>query len=1059
MPEFAEEAQKVSELKAEAVSSPGLTAGGKMRISPFTSSGEGVRCALRACTAAGLLVALVATAPRVARAQFDANFGRVVGSVTGPDGFAIPEVEVSVSSVDTGVLRTVRTDAEGWYQAVSLKPGEYTVAASSEEFAMSVTDGVVVGVGAAVRVDLELALEAIRTTTEVTASLLDAMLPAASNLVAERTFNELPINGRRFHDFALLTPTAQVARASGQLSLGAQRGIYTNVTVDGADYNQSFFGGIQGGERANSAPTVPQSAIQEFQTTTAGFTAEYGRTTSGVVNVSTKSGANELHGDLFYQIRHPRFGLEDPFGAKVLEKLQQFGGSAGGPLQRDRAFWFFAVERQLSLSPRYVEFPALGQSDRERGPEAFDYFKSLEGPFETTNNAWALTPRVDYQFSGGSQLMLRYNYSRSVADNTTSVGESRDPRTTSALSNNGSEGDVIHFLTSQLTTLAGPSVVNRLRFTFTREHRPRIANRRQPTVVSSAVGQFGSNIQLPANSYDARPVVSNNLMWHVGSHDVKLGGELNGVWIDDQFGFFQHGMFEAFSDDPNEVLDVLSPGGSIANRFDAPGIYLRQVGNTLGTQQLAHASLYAQDSWRVTPELTLDLGFRWEGQFNQEPLTGNQALVSRVNDATFPSGALDPSYLADSVRQFMPRLGFAYSPQGMDRRLVVRGSFGIFHAITPPVFFNRPTKAFRETPFDLTVAVVGTPGNSVYQQFLNAGIDLNQYPLGDIPVFPNDDIARVLGGDVYLGSEPHVVHPNFQNPRSLKYSLAVESGLTSNTVAGLQWMYQRTTRLHGLRDFNLPASAVRAGDPAGIRYYDVSNRPAPELGAVVVTESRGRASYQGLTANWKYLGQNLQLVGHYTFARAFNSDINERLFWFPLYTDQGSPDAWGPADLDMRHQVTGHAVARLPGGIVGSAILRMASAPPLDPAAGLDLNGDRHSFDRALQATSHYFGRNSFRNRPMRNLDIRILREFSLSDSRRVEASVELFNALNIDNVEFSGFNTIYGPGLDLSTGAVIGPHDAFQRLRSSNGDYDRNNAQVPGTGPLQVQFGLRFYF
>ena len=161
----------------------------------------------------------------------------------------------------------------------------------------------------------------------------------------------------------------------------------------------------------------------------------------------------------------------------------------------------------------------------------------------------------------------------------------------------------------------------------------------------------------------------------------------------------------------------------------------------------------------------------------------------------------------------------------------------------------------------------------------------------------------------------------------------------------------------------------------------------------------------------------------------------------------------------MRHQVTGHAVARLPGGIVGSAILRMASAPPLDPAAGLDLNGDRHSFDRALQATGQYFGRNTFRNRPMRNLDIRVLREFSLSDSRRVEASVELFNALNIDNVEFSGFNTIYGPGLDLSTGAAIGPHAAFQRLRSGSGEYDRNNAQVPGSGPLQVQFGLRFYF
>lgn len=1024
----------------------------------FRRSGWGVGLARFALLAVATL--LGGTASSVLLAQFDANLGRIVGAVTGPDGSAIPDAEVIVFGSESGSERTVRSDSQGWFQAGSLRPGDYSVFASSADFAPSTVDGVQVRVGSAVRVDLQLALEPLHITTEVTASLLDAMLPAASNVVVGRVFNDLPINGRRFHDFALLTPTVQVSRAAGQLSFGAQRGIYTNVTVDGADYNQAFFGGIQGGERANAAMTVPQSAIQEFQATTSGFTAEYGRTTSGVVNVSTKSGSNELHGDLFYQLRHPRLGRTDPFGAKVLERLQQFGGAAGGPLRPDKAFWFFAIERQLSVSPRYVEFPALTASDRERGAAAYDYFKSLEEPFDTTNNAWALTPRLDYQFSGGSQLMVRYNYSHSFAANTTSVGDSRDPRTTTALSNNGSEGDSIHFLTSQLTSLAGPNVVNRLRLTFTREHRPRVPNDRLPTVVSSAVGTFGTNIQLPANSIDYRPVASNNLMLHAGSHDLKFGGEFNGVWIDDQFGFFQHGMFEMFSSSPAETLDILTPGGTIPNRFDAPGIYLRQVGNTLGTQRLAHGALYVQDSWRATPDLTLDLGFRWEGQFNQDPLVSNEWLVDRVRAAPFPAGQVNPAYLADSVRQWMPRVGFAYSPGHLARRLVLRGSFGIFHAITPPVFFNRPTKSFRETPFDLTVAVVGTPGNSVYRQFLDAGIDLNQYALGQLPVFPTADIARVLGGDVFLGSEPHVAHPDFQNPRSFKYSLAIESGLTGKMVAGLQWMYQRTSRLHGLRDFNLPVAAARPEDPAGIPYYDVSNRPAPDLGGVIVTESRGRARYQGVTANWKYHGDRLQLVAHYTYARAFNSDINEGLFWFPLYTDHARPDAaYGPADLDMRHQLTGHAVAKLPGGFSVAAILRTASAPPLNAAAGQDLNGDRHSFDRALEAPGRFFARNTFRNRPMRNLDLRLLRQFALSDASRVELSLELFNALNIDNVEFSGFNTIYGPGLDLATGAAIGPSPAFRRLRGEDGRYDRNNAQIPGAGPLQVQIGARFYF
>ena len=252
-----------------------------------------------------MLLAPTAFSGRLA-AQFDANLGRIVGRVSGPDGSVIPDAAVVVTALGSGFERTVHSDASGWFQAGSLDPGEYSVTAASPDFAPGTADGITVSVGSAVQVDLELSLEATYITLDVSASMLDAMLPASSNVVPSQTFNELPINGRRFHDFALLTPTVQVSPASGQLSFAAMRGIYTNVMVDGSDYNQSFFGGIQGGERASQIITVPQSAVQEFQAITSGFTAEYGRTISGVVNVSTKSGGSELHGDAFYQIRDPR---------------------------------------------------------------------------------------------------------------------------------------------------------------------------------------------------------------------------------------------------------------------------------------------------------------------------------------------------------------------------------------------------------------------------------------------------------------------------------------------------------------------------------------------------------------------------------------------------------------------------------------------------------------------------------------------------------------------------------------------------------------------------------
>ena len=991
-------------------------------------------------------------------AQFDANLGRIVGFLTGPDGGAISGAEVLVTGAGSGLERSVRSDTTGWFQAGSLQPGEYTIVASSPDFAPATAEGIVVKVGSTIQVDLRLDLEQTYTKIEVTAAMLDAMLPASSNVVGSKIFNDLPINGRRFHDFALLTPTVQVSRAAGHLSFAAMRGIYTNVTVDGTDYNQSFFGGIQGGERAGSVITVPQSAIQEFQAVTSGFTAEYGRTVSGVVNVSTKSGANDLHGDLFYQIRHPEFGVADPFGAKVLEQLQQFGGSAGGPLRRDKAFWFAAVERQTSSSPRYVEFPSLLSANRARGPEAYDYFKSLEEPFEATNDAWALTPRLDYQFGGGSRLMLRYNFSNADALNAVSIGDPKQARTTNAVSNDGTEKDSIHFLTGQLTSLLSPNVVNQLRLTVTREQRPRGANARQ-AAVSTAIGNFGTRSFLPTTETDVKPVVRNNLMMHAGLHDFKIGGDFDWVWINQLFGYDQFGHFRLFSPDPDEILDILTPGGRIPNRFDAPGLYFRQIGDLVGMQGVAHAAVYAQDSWRVTPGLTLDLGFRWEGQFNQKPQTGNRVLLDRLQGADFAFGELDPTSVPSDLRQWMPRVGFAYSPQGLSRNVVLRGSFGIFHAVTPPVFLIQGTTAFREPPANLSVTLP-TSESTVYRQFLAAGIDLNEAALADLPVFSKQDVTRVLDGDPYLGAAPQLVSPDFRNPRSRKYTLAIERSMTDRMVAGLQWMRYRTTRLHTRRDHNLPGAYLRPDDPARIPYYDTGNRPAPLLSSVIVTESLGRANYDGVTANWQYAGDRIQWVTHYTYARAYSSDINEGYFWQPLYTDHARPeDAYGPSSLDMRHQLTGHAVIALPAGFTWSAILRASSGPPLNPAAGTDLNGDQFASDRALQAPGRYFGRNVFRNRGMRNLDMRLLRRFPSVKGSSLELSVELFNAFNLDNVEYGRFNAIYGPGLDLATGEPIGPNPSFRRLRGAEGGYDRNNTQVLGVGPLQAQVGLRFFF
>jgi hypothetical protein len=300
--------------------------------------------------------------------------------------------------------------------------------------------------------------------------------------------------------------------------------------LDGADYNQPFFGGIRGGERSNAIITVPQSAVQEFQVLTTGYSAEYGRSSGGVLNTITKSGTNGIHGDAFYQLRHKEMGAKDPVQKIAsLETLQQFGGSVGGPIQRDKLFFFTAIEAQRSRTPRQTLFAQLLNRTAPAGAsEAFDFYKSLEKPFRQTNNALAFTAKADYQSAQGNRLTLRYNLSDANAENAVSVGGALDPFTNRAFSNDGTEKDRTHTGTVQYTHLFSPTLLNDLRFTGTYEERPRLSNSGTPQV-TNVIGTFGARNFLPTTQEDKRWQISDALSLTRGTHTIKLGMDYNRV--------------------------------------------------------------------------------------------------------------------------------------------------------------------------------------------------------------------------------------------------------------------------------------------------------------------------------------------------------------------------------------------------------------------------------------------------------------------------------------------------------------------------------------------------
>ena len=289
----------------------------------------------------GLAVGLGIAAP--ARAQSQATTGEVGGRVVDAQGAVVPGVTVTAKSPNTGLQRTAVTDQEGLFSIALLPPDSYDLLYELSGFA-PVTRPLRITVGSSLTANQTMQVSSVAETVTVTASpAVESTATVRTTTVDAEAIANLPINGRRFQDFITLTPTVQVDPQRGQLSFAGQRGINSNVSIDGADYNQPFFGGIRGGERSNNAFTVPQESVQEFQVVAAGYSAEFGRSTGGLVNAITKSGTNTLRGSMFYVNRNRDWAEKNAFGQNAAPTQQQYGGSIGGPVAKNRLFYFGAA--------------------------------------------------------------------------------------------------------------------------------------------------------------------------------------------------------------------------------------------------------------------------------------------------------------------------------------------------------------------------------------------------------------------------------------------------------------------------------------------------------------------------------------------------------------------------------------------------------------------------------------------------------------------------------------------------------------------------------------------
>jgi Carboxypeptidase regulatory-like domain len=1040
-------------------------------------------------TAKLLSLLVLACAPTLF-GQADASKGQIAGTVFDPKQSAVPNAKIHIQNVATNATRDLTSGAAGEFRAVQLDPGQYDVKVEATGFAPAELKGVSVNVGSAVNLPVTLTIGSTATTVDVSETLTGVDLPAPTTVIGSQAIEELPLNGRRFTDFAALTPTVQINPQRGSISFAGQRGIYGNVMVDGSDYNNPFFGGTRGGERANFVPTIPQSSVQEFQAVATGYAAEYGRSTGGLLNVVSKSGGNATHGEAFYQMRPRAAGTENPLVDTVRatpnvtvgetrEQLQQFGGGAGGAIKKDKLFWFAAAERQKSDLPRQVFFSSIyGLAPTPLTQEAITFYQGQQGPIQSTNDATVTSGRLDYLLKNASRITARFNFSDANANNAITTGAPLPVVDTRALSGTGSEQDRTYTGTLDYTAILNPTTVNDFRFSGTHENRPRTSNSAVPNINASSIGNIGARNFLPTVEEDTRYQFADGISFTRGAHTVKLGADFSYLSTYQFFGFNQFGSISFSSTAVSTVLanETVSAGH---NRFDDTNVrYALNIGNLLTSFNEKQIAFFAQDQWKVNSQLQISYGLRWEGQLNAQPDASNTAVVQTVQATTFPlNNKFDPTQTKNNLNQIMPRFGFTYSPVKGSSKTVIRGHAGLFYAATPMLVYGTGTNNFRAVPGDLSFTYIPAAGGpTVYQIFKAAGYDLNKYALDNLPVLTPTQATNAIAS--LSGTAPNAFAQasftatanDFVNPRAFQAGLGMDREVGKGLVVSAQLNYVNTVHLERNRDYNLPLPTLRTSDGRWI--YNRAARPLPQYSQITLRESSARSMYRGATFSAKYMAnKRIQVGAQYTVAQAYDDDSNERDATCCRYDNANNFQAeYGYSSYDVRNQFSGWAVYNLPWGIHFSGTVTASSGQPIDPLAGSNVNGDGKSQstsgDRAFQAVGVPFARDSFRNLGYKTANLRILKDFKIKENYMLQLSAEMFNMFNFNNIiigpaDVNNTNTIYGLGVNTDGSVAPVRTDAngptFMRLKLPNGLFDANNSQI-GT-PFQAQFGVKFIF
>jgi outer membrane receptor protein involved in Fe transport len=858
--------------------------------------------------------------------------GAIGGVVSNPNGEVVPNAAVTVRNTGTNKEDTATTDDQGRFKVAGLQPGTYAVTINGTGFSSYTQEKVTVEIGRETTINAALSIGPVSGgTVEVTseAPVINTSQQDFSSNINQTSINELPINGRRWSNFALLTPGAVPDGTFGLISFRGISGLLNNNTIDGGDNNQAFFAEERG--RTRISYSISQSAIREFQVNTSSYSAEYGRSAGGVVNAVTKSGTNDFHGDVFYFQRNNKWGTRNPrsfitqniggvftpVAFKPVDVRHQFGGTIGGPIAKDKAFFFFSYDEQRRNFPgvsTYTALDFLNRADRclltapagaartlaqcpvypgttgsvnrngslgtgkglttAQIDNALNFLNGISGEVPRKGNQRLFLPKIDWNLNSKNTFTATYNRLRWLSP----AGIQTQAINLRARDNFGDDGVNIDSLNLRLASTISNTLINEFRFQWGRDNEFQSSQPPLPGEPTNSLGgrspqtfitngfSFGipEFLERPAFPDERRWQFADTITLTQGSHTLKFGGDINLVKDIISNLRFSGGEFN------------YTGGTNAAGYYGGLNDFIIDYTNFLSALPAA-SPCYSSTRTRgkcyggnfnqglgvfgLTMKTT-DLDYFLQDDWRVSPrLTLNLGVryeYQRNPQAVNVNPILPQTRISVNDRNnFGPRVGFAYDVNG-DGKTSIRGGWGIYYG-----------RVINSTTYN---ALVNT----------GVGIDQGQRQVtlaatsAAAPLYPN-----LLTAGTLVAPAVQYFSPKFQLPQIHQLDVIFEREIARNTVVSASYLASFANSLPNFVDTNLsPPTAsgtfTAVGGPFDGRQWRLplflGARPIPGFGAITEIRSDVFSKYHALVlqAN-RRLTNGLQFQMNYTLSRAYDN--------------------------------------------------------------------------------------------------------------------------------------------------------------------------------------------